>query len=128
MMKKMMEHMIHETLESGGSITQAKGHDQELTGTLIISKGSLGNVFFFHKFSKVLSTAQFIQEIINDKNGKLVFDGEFIEDTKVWTHAPSTFFPEYHDHETRIGVERSRGSNFAQKFKVLGIASNRTRA
>jgi hypothetical protein len=66
-----MEDMIHETLESGGSITQAKGHDQELIVTLMSSKCSLGNVFLFHtylvvartkiKFSKVLSTTQFIQ-------------------------------------------------------------------
>jgi hypothetical protein len=70
--------------------------------TLMSYKGSLGNVFLFHmdlvvsrmkiKFSKVLSTTQFIQEIINDRNGKLVFDGDFIEGVKVWTHAPSTSF------------------------------------
>jgi hypothetical protein len=35
------------------------------------------------KFSKVLSTAQFIQQIINDRNGKFVFDGEFVEGMKV---------------------------------------------
>jgi hypothetical protein len=63
--------MIHETLESGGGITQAKGHDQELIVALMSSKGHLGNVNLFHtylvvtrmkiKFSKVLSTTQFIQ-------------------------------------------------------------------
>jgi hypothetical protein len=67
--------MIHETLESGGSITQAKGHDQELIVTLMSWKYSLRNVFLLHmylvvarmeiKFSKVLSTTQFIQDIIN---------------------------------------------------------------
>ena len=30
MTKKRMKDMIHEGLESGGKITQAKGHDQEL--------------------------------------------------------------------------------------------------
>ena len=71
MMEKSTEDMIYETLESGGSITQTKGHCQELIMTLMSSKCSLGNVFLFHmylvvertkmKFSKVLSTAQFIQ-------------------------------------------------------------------
>jgi hypothetical protein len=55
------------------------------------------------KFSKVLSTTQFIQEIINDMNGKIVFDGEFIEGEKVWTHEPSTLFIEYLDHIRQIG-------------------------
>ena len=37
-------------------------------------------------------TTQFIQEVINDRNGKFVFDGEFIESTEVRTHSPRTFF------------------------------------
>jgi hypothetical protein len=31
------------------------------------------------KFGEELGTTQFIQEVINDRNGKNVFDGEFIE-------------------------------------------------
>jgi hypothetical protein len=77
-----MENMVHETLESRWGITQAKGNDQELTEALMISKVCLGNSNLFHMylvvpktnimFSKVLSTTQFIQKIINDRNGKLV--------------------------------------------------------
>jgi hypothetical protein len=48
MTEKRMEEMIHEALESGGSITQPKGHDQKLIVGLIISKGSLRNVCIFH--------------------------------------------------------------------------------
>ena len=102
MTKKRMEDMIHEVLEGGRGITQAKGHDQKLTVALISSKGSLGNVFLFHtdlvvarmkiKFSKELGTTQFIQEVINDRNGKFVFNGQFFEGTKVRTHSPRTFF------------------------------------
>jgi hypothetical protein len=65
-MEKMMEDMIHEALESGGSITQAKAHHQELIVALMSSKCSLRNVYLFHtylvvaikeiKFSKVLGT------------------------------------------------------------------------
>ena len=82
-----MEDMIHEALESGWGITQAKWHDQELIVTCMSSKCNLRNVFFFHmylvvsstdiKFIKVLRTTQFIQKIINDMNGKFVFDGGF---------------------------------------------------
>jgi hypothetical protein len=94
--------MIHEALEGGGSITQAKGHDQKIIVTLMSSKGILGYVSFLHtylvvartqiEFSEVLSTTQLIQEIINDRNGELVLDGELIEGKKVRTHAPSTLF------------------------------------
>jgi hypothetical protein len=65
-----MEDMIHEALEGGGGITQAKGHDQKLIVALMRSKDHFGNVFLFHtylvvartkmKFSKELGTTQFI--------------------------------------------------------------------
>ena len=45
-----MEDMIHEALEGGGGITQAKGHDQKLIVAIISSKGNLGNIFLFHTY------------------------------------------------------------------------------
>jgi hypothetical protein len=42
--------MIHEALESGGSITQAKRHDQNLIVALMSSKCSLRNVCLFHTY------------------------------------------------------------------------------
>jgi hypothetical protein len=112
--------MIHEALESGGSITQAKGHDQKLIVALMSSKCSLRNVCLIHtylvvartkiKFSKELGTTQFIQEVINDRNGKFVFNGEFVEGTEVRTHAPRTFFLKDHDHRRRVGA-RTRADN-----------------
>jgi hypothetical protein len=85
MTKEWMEGMIHETLESGGSITKSKGHEQEIIVTLMSSKGSLGNGFIFHtylvvsrmeiKFIKVLTT-QLIHHVINDKNNNYLFYGE----------------------------------------------------
>ena len=60
---------------------------------LISSKCSPRNVCLVHmdlvvartkiKFIKELGATQFIQEVINDRNEKIVFDGEFIEGTKV---------------------------------------------
>ena len=48
MAEKRTEEMIHEALEGGGGITQAKGHDEKLIVDLMSSKGSLGNVCLFH--------------------------------------------------------------------------------
>ena len=101
-------------MESGGSITQDKGHDQKLIVALMSSKGSLRNVYLFHtdlvvartkiKFSKELGATQFIQEVINDRNGKFVFNGEFFEGVEVKTHVPRTLFLQYHDHRRRVGA------------------------
>jgi hypothetical protein len=102
MMEKGTKDMIHEALEGGGSITQAKRHDQELIVALMSVKGHLWNVCLFHtylviarakiKFSKELGATQFIQEVINDRNGKFVFNGQFVEGTEVRTHSPRTLF------------------------------------
>jgi hypothetical protein len=50
MMEKGTKDMIHEALEGGGGITQAKGHDQKLIVVLMSSKGCLGNVYLFHTY------------------------------------------------------------------------------
>ena len=104
-----MEDMIHEDLESGGSITQAKGHDQKIIVALMSSKGSLRDICLFHmylvvartksQFSEELGVTQLIQKVINDRNGKFVFNGKFVEGTKVRTHFPRTFFLQDHDHK-----------------------------
>ena len=56
MTEKGMENMIHEALEGGGGITQAKGHDQKLIVALMSSKGSLGNIILFHTYLVVAQT------------------------------------------------------------------------
>jgi hypothetical protein len=120
MAEKMMEDMIHEALEGGGGITQAKGHDQKLIVALISSKGSLEDICLFHtylvvartkiQFSEELGATQFIQEVINDRNGEFVFDGKFVEGTEVRTHFPRTLFLQDHDHRRRIWT-RTRADN-----------------
>jgi hypothetical protein len=114
MTKKRTEDMIHEALEGGGGITQAKGHDQKLIVALMSSKGSLGNVFLFHtylvvarmkiKFSKELGATQFIQEVINDRNGEFFFNGKFVKGMEVRTHSPRTLFLQDHEHKRQVGA------------------------
>ena len=48
MMENRTKVMIHEALEGGGGITQAKGHGKKLIVALTSSKGCLGNVCLFH--------------------------------------------------------------------------------
>jgi hypothetical protein len=107
--------MIHEALEGGGGVTQAKGHEQKLIVTLMSLKGHIGDVGLFHtylviaqariKFGKELGATQFIQEVINDRNGKFIFNGQFVEGTKVRTYSLRAFFFQDHDY-----LEKSKGS------------------
>jgi hypothetical protein len=109
-----MEDMIHEVLEGGRGITQAKGNEKKLIVALMSSKGGIGNVDLFHtylvvarmkiKFSKELGATQFIQEVINDMNGKFFFNGKFVEGTDVKTQSPRTFFLQDHDHKRSVGA------------------------
>jgi hypothetical protein len=97
-----------------GALHKPKGMTKKLIVALMSSKGSLRNVCLFHmylvvarmkiKFSKELGATQFIQEVINDRNGKFVFNGKFVEGTKVRTHSPRTFFLQDHDHRRRVGA------------------------
>jgi hypothetical protein len=126
MTKKRTEDMIHEALEGGGGITQAKGHDQKLIVALMSAKGHLGNVFLIHtylviarvkiKFSKELGATQFIQEVINDKNRKFVFNGQFVEGTEVRTHSPRAFFLQDHDYKRRVRARTTMDNTYIKEF------------
>ena len=126
MMEKGMEDMIHEALEAGGGITQAKGHDQKLIVALMSVKGHLGNVCLFHtylviaqakiKFGKELGATQFIKEVINDRNGKFAFNGQFVEGTEVRTHSPRTFFLQDHDYKRRVRARNRADNAYIKEF------------
>ena len=49
-----MKEMIHETLKSGGGITETKGNDQEVIVAHMSAKCSLGDVFLFHTYLVVV--------------------------------------------------------------------------
>jgi hypothetical protein len=63
-----------------------------------------------------LGTTQFIQEVINDRNGKFVFNGKFVEGTKVRTHSPRTFFLQDHDHRRRVGARTRVDNAYIKEF------------
>jgi hypothetical protein len=77
------------------------------------------------KFSEVLSTTQLVQEIINDRNGELVLDGEIIEGMKVKTQVENTFFLKYHDHRggirAGVGVDNTLLEQFLHYFLNLAL-------
>jgi hypothetical protein len=68
------------------------------------------------KLSKKLGTAQFIQEVINDRNGKFVFNGEFVEGAEFMTHVPRTFLIQDHDHMRRVGAHTRANNAYVEKF------------
>jgi hypothetical protein len=126
MMEEGTEDMIHEALEGGGGITQAKGNDQKLIVALMSAKGCLGNACLFHtylviaqakiKFSKELGATQFIKEVINDRNGKFVFNGQFVEGTEVRTHSPRTLFLQDHDYRRRVRARTREDNTCIKEF------------
>jgi hypothetical protein len=67
-----------------------------------------------------LGTTQFIQEFINERNGKFFFNREFVEGVKVRTHVPRTLFIKDNDHERRVGscarVDNTWVENFLNHF------------
>jgi hypothetical protein len=68
------------------------------------------------KFSKELGTTKFIQEVINDRNGKFVFNGKFFEGMKVETHSLRTLFLQDHDHRIRVGAHTRENNTFIKEF------------
>lgn len=95
------QNFIHETLESGGSIAESKRHNPYLIMVFVGVERNLRNVNLFHAYLAVAwskiqfreedGTMEFIEEIINDWDGKLIFDSQFIDDTEIKTHMPITF-------------------------------------
>jgi hypothetical protein len=63
-----------------------------------------------------LGATQFIQEVINDRNGEFFFDGKFVKGTEVRTHSPRTLFIQDHDHKRRIGARTRANSACIKEF------------
>ena len=99
--KLRAQNFIDEPLHSKGSIVESKRHDQKLIVSLVGAENNFKNVNLFHKylvvawskiqFGEEVGTMHFIKQITNDQDGKLIFDSQFIEGTKIKTHMPITF-------------------------------------
>jgi hypothetical protein len=63
-----------------------------------------------------MGATQFIHEVTNDKNGKFVFNGEFVEREEVKTHAPRTLFLKDHDHSRRVGGHTREDNTCIEKL------------
>jgi hypothetical protein len=63
-----------------------------------------------------LDATQFIQEVINDRNGKFVFNGKFVKGTKVKKHSPRAFFLQDHDHKRIIGAHTRADNTYVKEF------------
>jgi hypothetical protein len=63
-----------------------------------------------------LGTTQFIQEFINERNGKFVFNREFVEGVKVMTHVPRTLFLKDNDHRRRVGSRDRVDNTWVEQF------------
>jgi hypothetical protein len=108
MMQKGFKYFVHETLKGGRCIANAKGHHQELVMASMSEKNIVRNICLLHAnlviareeidFGEDLSTLELIQKVINDKNGKCILDCQFVQNSDVGTHEPSSFFLKDHDN------------------------------
>ena len=91
------EYFIHQALECGRSISETKGHDQKLIVAIMCAKSYFRDISLMNpnlmiprakiQLGEKLST----MKLINNKNWKLILDGEVIkfsevnaEDKKNW--------------------------------------------
>jgi hypothetical protein len=70
-MEEGIEDMNHETLKSGSRITQEKGNVQEFVVSLMISKCSLGDVFFLHTYLLVAEQRSSLVKYLAPPNSEL---------------------------------------------------------
>ena len=63
-----------------------------------------------------MGATQFIQEVINERNGKFVFDGKFVEGMEVSTHSTRKFFLQDHDHQGRVGAHTRVDNAYIKEF------------
>ena len=78
------EDVIHKTLESRRGIAETKWHDQELIMAFMSSESRLGNVDLLHanlviagakiQLGEELCPIEFVQQIVNHRNGEFIFD------------------------------------------------------
>jgi hypothetical protein len=105
---EIMEHIMHHSLECHRSIGQAEWHDQELEVSMMGAQRHLGNVGAVHadlmvtapqiQLGEVLCPTQFIEQLIDDRNGEHVAHGARIEHTVIDTEATRAIVLLHQEH------------------------------
>ena len=83
---------MHECLEHRWGICQTKGHHYKLKEALMCAEGRLVDILRGHpkiQFGEKAGALEFIQKFIDNRNWKLVLDGDKVETTVVDTETPS---------------------------------------
>ena len=86
------ESFIHQCLECGRSICEAKGHDQKLIVAIMCAEIHFRDIILMNpnlviqkmkiQLGGKMSTMEIIQKLINNKNGKLILDCDVIKCSK----------------------------------------------
>ena len=92
------EYFIHQGLECGRSISETKGHDQKLILAIMCAESCFRDIILMNpnlmiprakiQLGEKLSTMKLIKKLINNRNWKLILDGEVIKCSEVNAEAP----------------------------------------
>ena len=92
------EDLIHQGLECGRSISETKGHDQKLIVAIMCAESYFRDIILMNpnlmiprakiQLGEKWSTMKLIKKIINNRNWKLILDGEVIKCSKVNAEVP----------------------------------------
>ena len=93
-----IEYFIHQCLECGRSIIEAKGHDKKLKVAIICAKSHFRDIILMNlnlviprmeiQLGEKMSTMKLIKNLINNRNMKLILDCDVIKCLKVNVEAP----------------------------------------
>jgi hypothetical protein len=95
-------HVVHEHMKGGGGDGEAECHDQKFEMAMVRPERHLGDVVWVHQhlvvaaakveLGEVAHPLELIQELIDERNWKLVFHGLGVEGTVVDAESPSMIF------------------------------------
>jgi hypothetical protein len=106
-----VEHIVHRCLEGGGGVGESARHDQEFEVAMVRSERRFGDVLRVHQhvvvtvakveLGEVACPLELIQELVDDRDRKLVLHGLGVEGTVVDAKSPCMIF--LADEQDRCG-------------------------
>ena len=92
------EYFIHQNLERGRSICEAKWHDQKFIVAIMCAESCFRDIILMNpnlviprtkiQLGEKMSTMELIQKLINNRNWKLILDCDVIKCSKSNVEAP----------------------------------------